>query len=731
MLEGPQPYELFELPPDLSAAGDAFHLSRVADFAAPNLAAPNLPAPNLDEPGLYALAVSPRTATFALPFQVKDRARRPNVLELSLEGTRPLPLTEADFSSAFLEFAALDETLPEGSAADGNSVVDGDRAVERRLADSATVVGKRTWRLDRPLRKPSLRVASTHLKSVRVDFLQGRVLAARYALSSGVPQKTAVAADYVLLTDLELVPNENNFLTLFLEGALGEEYTIPFSLLVDLEPPEVLVDSAPRGRSATDGYYAVADGGDVRLEVRSNEPLREVEVVAGLERVRWLRDSASAGVSNADNSSSGNSSSGSSKSGAPAVDPLENVVRFDDLAELHLGEGRHELRVVATDLVGHQRETTHVFHLNPESPRRLTPVGADPGEGGTYLLSKPELDFSAEDGNGIAWERAFFRLRLAGEGGGVETRLRVDLPKSPSGPARVYVSVPDGARGELQPVVEDKFGRRTADVVWRFQMSLPATRYRETFTYRGVAWVLADLGPQGKFYASRYEVSNATYLVARKAQAVGVERPKYWGAGDTFPSFLRSDGSWEVGDDFPVVGITPADAEALAKTIDVGARLPEWDEWRSIARQDNPGGKHPWRDPALGLRVVHDLQSWKRPQSFFGTESYRRMQVRRAADTTEWFAAWPVKVDADPFAGENFREGYARLPHLLGNVSELVRYAGGYAAAGGDFQEVYSRMDLNAAPKTLFDYRLSHVGFRLVVPLAEASEIFLAAAREH
>lgn len=164
-----------------------------------------------------------------------------------------------------------------------------------------------------------------------------------------------------------------------------------------------------------------------------------------------------------------------------------------------------------------------------------------------------------------------------------------------------------------------------------------------------------DESPQRSVYLDaytidRYEVTNAQYQ--RFLRETGGEAPAYW-PGETYPAGQA---------DYPVVGVSWADADAYCAWID--RRLPTEAEWERACR-GSTGFIYPWGDHWDSDRANVDL-TVKKSQAESGP--------------TVWDNAWPL-LQVTPSAGAlglrpvgSYVEGASPdgLLDLVGNASEWV-----------------------------------------------------------
>ncbi|MCZ6794031.1 MAG: bifunctional serine/threonine-protein kinase/formylglycine-generating enzyme family protein [Planctomycetota bacterium] len=561
---------------------------------------------------------------------------------------------------------------------------------------------------------------SLAVEELRIELERPESVHAATCTLRSVSREGQVRPLDVVFEDLVLEANSSNAATLSLKGPLGNPATVLIFLRTDLEPPKLTV----RATYADPVHKKLEDWGDVDVRLGSSEPLGG-EVVAMVL--------------------------GESRKGR-AVEGEENVYRFD-LSGLPLVEGTHVLRVEASDPAGNSSKASAEIVANLAGPR-VKPLAEL--RDGLLLLEGDRALFDIEDRNDVDHRSAVLEVSYRAGRSGERRSERAVLGRS-AGDRRFYEVLleflPDECDGELRLDVPDRLGL-VAKHGWKFTFQR-AVRLRPVVPWGGATWVRFQTREGRTLYLTRHEVSNRLYDhgdLLRQGRYVDARLgrryeagPKYWAHRRScrYPSYLTTDGGKVCGDDFPVVGVSPEEAEAFARTV-FGGRLPTWQEWLDAAWKENRG-RYPWVDKLEGRDIANCYGSWQRQSASFKERRFQRsMDV---GDGRRSVVCPVVEVSFDPLAklaakvrkALNYRGEFL---HLIGNVGELVKVEvegdgesdgeNDYRIAGGDWDSNYEKINLRASdpwnPKR-YTTRNAKTGFRVLIDPAEAPKEFLERAR--
>jgi serine/threonine-protein kinase len=518
---------------------------------------------------------------------------------------------------------------------------------------------------------------SRTVKDLLVDFGPGRVHRATCTVA-GTTKEAQVEDKSLSLHDLALdaspqKDSTRNGLLLEFFDPLERSLSIEVVVLTDIRPPGVRVHSRPKGNK-------------LEIEIDGDEPLKSALC----------------------------SITGRAPLDGKSMDGGSSRFRFD-LEGLSFAEGPVRFRIEAFDLAGMSvsRDVQVVINTGPP---RVTPLAKKIGDSlrleGDYAL------FEISDGNDLEYESAKVtfedRTRVA------PIEVKIESPEANTIVHRVSLDrLPDDSRGVLTVHIADKEGSHTQER-WRYEFSRPAPRWRSQLPWEGLDLVLVPVAVGKDFYVSRCEIPNKAYWKAYRAGVVK-RKPKF-----------RGNEMAVRGDNFPVVGVHPDDAEAFARYL--GGHLPTYEEWRLAGWKVNNGGRYPWRDDPAAKSYSNCYLSWEDRRSPFN--SYHH------AETMTWgegkqLVCRAVEVDFDPFDScpadllEKLHYS-SEILHLIGNVRELVLLPdGAYGVAGGDFGENYEDINLQLESKDLqrFNRPDAKTGFRIVIRPEEASADFQKATR--
>ncbi|MBI4602975.1 MAG: SUMF1/EgtB/PvdO family nonheme iron enzyme, partial [Planctomycetes bacterium] len=630
---------------------------------------------------------------FSLALAARDAAFPPNERTWTIEVRPPAPLAREDL---------VEVSIAPGGADPPHVVPAAELGAEPEGKPEAELEARRP----RGLRlAEALLLRQPRLRDLSVKTAPGRVLHATLELGDEV-RRARASSDGVRFEGVDFAPDRDVEAVLDLRGALEDSLELRLVLHGDTRPPRLsAVAPGPRERP----YFAGA--AEARIDLEASEPLAEVTASRGARRI----------------------------SGAAVPGAGRSLYRIAGLGALGIeGDGEHEVLVEARDRAGHAAEPLRHKVVVDSGPPRIAPVGErDPD--GRLRLEGSKLLLSVVDPNGVDPQDASCRIEYEAEAGG---RGEATVPLTHQEGDVFSASLrglPGRCSGSITALVKDALGLATGsrpeDRI-PFVLVRPAPAWRRAVRWRGVDWILAD--PPRRLYLSRTEVSNRLFrngAVIRGGSYVLPDlarfgRPRYWTEAGEPPRYLRQDGTIVPGDDFPVAGVSPEEAEAFARAV-FGARLPAWSELVASATAENPGGRYPWKDEDAGRAWCNhrDVQpgSPVAARRALGMASREGKLLNRAAH---------IEADFDPYPREAVEggAGFARLLHLAGNVAEIVRLdAGGHGLAGGHYDASYAELGLDREPppygSDAID-RWSKTGFRLAMTIEGAPAEFIAAARE-
>lgn len=433
-----------------------------------------------------------------------------------------------------------------------------------------------------------------------------------------------------------------------------------------------------------------------------------------------------------------------------ALEPLDEGGTFRcslrDLADPPPADGTYTLRIQAWDRAEIPGHSDLRLVLNHDAPAVRPDLRMRDGK--LQLASADLVPFEAVDPNGVDPANGVYFVVLDRT---PRQPIRLHIPDEQVAGGRFMIdlsALPDECTGKIALKVPDKLEKAPSE----FEV-FPFERYIEwphIVCWRGLEWVACRPGAPD-FYISSTEISNEVYShpefikdgVYRDPALKSHKRPKYWGRSGAFPTYIR-DGELVDANRFPVVGVSPEEASAFARTVFERARLPTKAEWLSAASMGNPNGRFPWKDAESGRVWMNFLGCVDDPDSILS-----RARTSHLLWMGERYPVSHVEVDIDPFRSkpESVESGNPALAilHQLGNVKELVAVNGAtpgdrtFQAAGGAYDSPYDSLGIDEDAASGFEpcgeksqpsYR---VGFRLVMPLTPFSEIpdgFKKAAKE-
>ncbi|MBN1444143.1 MAG: protein kinase [Planctomycetes bacterium] len=632
------------------------------------------------EPGkkyFLAAAVDEGRQSFSASLQVRDTAfAEPNQLggALVLRCELPPPLLIDSISIQVFGSQTVERSFP----GDADGAV---RRIPISFADGGKLLDTR----------------------IRVQFEKGQVTEASCAEAARVEiDAVRPRADF----SFRMTPDKVERRELVFRDALNRELRCRLDIELDASPPRLAVSLTAGEKELNEAaYYDPKSGEKIVLKVTANEPLESVKAKIGDEET--------------------------------PLDPSDTSPQVwslpIDVQRFRLDEGTHILSVVATDLVGHQGEARRGLTINPAPPR------VQKNEA-TIRTLRPV--FSVVDRNGVDIEHARFVLRP--ESGSEVPVVAGDVSPPPAGeelPAAVNFTLDleglpeDCGRFTLRATIPDGSGREEP-FEQTFEFRRPTAQWQETVTWRRLEWVRCVRSDGSYFYVSRTEVSNELFNhpdVIRGGEYVdpdlrarleeqGIERlrPKYWSEHGDYPRYGDSRREPMAPERFPVVGISPEEAEFFSRKV-FGGRLPTLAEWHVASRLGEADGKA----PCLDLKPSSCIVCSQTAGAFPG----------HRADWMFWAGRWlrwtPCHVDFDPCPPDASSVPVCSFLHLVGNAGEIVRLetASGegmsYKIVGGTFEWSLESTTLDKPPTDYDpDQRSYDVGFRIVIDVKDAGEDF-------
>ena len=641
------PWELFESPSSVSVFG--LLQSFRGEATPPTVALSDVVA---DRSYLLRVPVPEGAVVLALRWELADRAvPKANVLEAALPILDvPAHLEDRDVPRAHITAGSLRRQpvhLATGQ--------EGERLEPLRIAFS-----------DRDLVRGLVEVEVRPGRVVEAE-LHCEIAAARSSpgASPKEPIKMPGVIDEAVIRfeRVELLPNVEQQFSVRLRDALGRDFHRRFALWLDSRRPDLLVTQRSEGPGSyafVDGrdeaaayrYHATDSGGDVTLQIASSERLESAWVSIGnrsLEIPLTLE----------------------SEDGAAPHSIVYASYRLNEFVELEEGEFPYTLTV--DDLGGQTSRIAGRIRLNARGPRielvddKKIVFGSD-----------ESYRFAVSDPNGLSGEVSDIEVVAHMEEDGRELHLPVQaLSNAEPRTERLRFALdtetlPDDSTGTLVFKMRDADGmaseqRRSFSVARNF-------RWARSASWGGLDWVLCT--PQGaqQFYVSKTEVPNRVYgdekFIGAEGYSVRMpgtsERwPRYWKEQvEGFPAYRRGEEQLS-GAEFPVVGLTPEEAEAFLRTVfHPSVRLPTYTEWRVAARQVYSGDVPTDEDKAYilynGVAVSDD------------PEAGGPMVLEKAEMMTpRGGLVWHLPVAWNPYPEDDVR--HRSVLHIVGNVAEHVR----------------------------------------------------------
>lgn len=647
----------------------------------------------LREQQRYLLAFRVPREVKECKFQVKvtDTAKRSNDTDVELKCDLPGAMTKGDIAAI--------SVLPEG-----------EEELQASRKEPALA-----FTLSRPIQHTRIKRLRVKLRSPTVvQAAPKEIHEAQCQVQGKSWPASSINPGDVVFEGLELAANTSNSLVLTFRDSLGNEVSLGVEVKTDDATPTLKATPVYKN-----GHNVVTSWGegDVELHLESNEPLEKVQ--ASLETPQGDREFKLAGRSK----------------GPPNQQWIFDLKELASAA-LPVEEGEYPLRGITEDTAGNSESFTAVLHVNT-SPPKIEPelVGLIiPGKVNTLVLDKGEVRFALEDGNDVDYAKAKADLAYwkgpLGDGDG--TRAKVQTEKKGRALVVTFKDLPSECTGIIRVAVPDSLGLAQAQPKrWKFGLRF----WQPRVEWRGVTWVRVDAGSE-LFYISRCEISNLVYRL-QKGHAGVLPSPAYWGIDDKFPEYWKG-GERKNGDHFPVVGLSPEEAETFAKKA-FQARLPTWDEWREAAWKENRGGRYPWLAEGKGEDVASRYCNvYRRDDSgtpFVTRQGYMVAQGKHVE-------SWAVEVNFDPWSKcpENIKRNLnyrGELLHLIGNVSELVWLSDKRrrcVEAGGYFHTNYDKISLTnpegyPLTRNRYDGPGPQAGFRVLIEPRNAHPDFIKIAR--
>ena len=489
-----------------------------------------------------------------------------------------------------------------------------------------------------------------------------------------------------------------------------ENWTLVRKLTVhpDTTPPQFEITLISNGQPNPE-YHNVASGTDISIQVKSNETLSGV--VASFTR----RPELTYGLTK-----------------------RQDEFVLDSLATFELAEGNHTLKLTAHDVAGNTASREQEILVNPHGPEldfqaesKSEPSSAADAEGEKLQLGGAgKLLFTLSDLNGIKLDEAVVTAHFDGRQRVVRLpyerstkgRYRIQLESAVAAPnpqsVLCSIRMPDFRRpvsGWFSASIPDLQGRDQGEKKWTFELR-PYQNWEEVVEWEGIKWV--RFLHRGKWlFISRSEISNQLYnnedlfdnsVYKDSKLREEYERPRFWTKSGV-PEYLVEGESSDAPQEFPVVGVSPQEAEAFAKLF--GARLPNYSEWLTAARLDNPHGRYPWPESEKGKKWCNYYRSRDENKSSL---AYSKTMVIRGKES----AVHVVDVNSGPPFSDS------KVLHQVGNVGELVRFDGtdDYGIAGDSFDVAYEDMNLDRTPIPYESDELHRnltTGFRLLIDVAD------------
>ncbi|MCZ6794231.1 MAG: protein kinase [Planctomycetota bacterium] len=526
------------------------------------------------------------------------------------------------------------------------------------------------------------------------------------AESDPAAETTSTTATRVEFRGLEWPVNRGEDLAFTLYNGLEEPLLRYLSLRIDTQKAELTIRLRSNGEEPP--IHRVETSADVQLVLSADEPLFDIKVSAGDATVDVRKRMKKAG-------------SGGFELGSWSLEGLG------------LREGDYTLTVSGTDGAGIVSRKSEPFILD-KNPPKLECTDSDlRGSDGVYrVVKRNRLNFRVGDPNGVDLGTLKFRIEL--KTGEIFEDVKPDLDRSEE---RVVFDerfalpldvLPEACSGKILCSVADVHDEgREYSFPFAFDRR---SEWGDVVEWHGLTWILFKDERGEEKFISATEISNRIYLrtpahdtgrtlfVARDGEVRyrpeeldEYRRPMLWTKRGP-PTYTRGR---EVvsGDEYPLMGISPGEAEYFAEEI-FGARLPTYDEWVSAGQMGDPEVRYPF-DLATGRkRVNHSGTDWKTTELTGEVDGRPRyadgVHLAGGGQSRNWVY---VEVGLDLFRddradgeGGGGRSRSLRILHQLGNVAELVRLGSvrgrgrgprkwRYGMAGGSFESQLSAMALD------------------------------------
>jgi len=400
--------------------------------------------------------------------------------------------------------------------------------------------------------------------------------------------------------------------------------------------------------------------------------------------------------------------------------PDEPTTRIEfDLESLQLKEADHRLRVHCFDLAGNLTEERTTLVVNTKAPTIDPKV--ETGSAGELLLKTNDFVFEVHDGNGLNYDDKT-TVTFEPEGGAPVTEQIARPPGGGNthvvGLSKLASKYEKGCKGQLTVRIADGDGKEALkSLAFRFT-PLPS-KWKPNVPWQDIDWILVPATDRTDFYISRCEINNAKYLEFYKSGWVG--KPKYFSKSGP-PVYRKNGKRVPNSNDFPVVGVTPEQAQDFASRL--GARLPTYEQWKRACWKWKPGIKHPLDVSEFGKDYVNCHLAWESQKSPFKKHHYDRTMLVG----TRPIICRAVEADFNPFPKTN-KKHVGEILHLIGNVGEIVSEGNVFYVVGGHYDTSFKDISLLSPDRSRFETANAWTGFRIVIDPENANPEFLKKAR--